>query len=425
MTFANYRAAAEHNARTGTITPHQLAAWEAAWEAATDEQRQLFTDLWRAQGSPARPGPEPGGELVNLQSWLTFLTGPEVSRLSRNKISPLTVAEACGFIGCVIVETGRPLLDRLDVVEVGSGAGRGAMQYTGVRRTAYDKARSAAIAKGVDPGSNSWQQLYFAEEYAGLHDPPQGSLIGWTRVFENRPAGMDAARAAAYFSERYFRPGVPHLDRRQAEARRVWGLVQSGRLTAARLPSEPGLTRTRAEEVALLVGQEIQQGVKVPNHLRLTRTGDVDRRGLELLRLEFVVDRIPMEELLVVSGAPGRQGFRRGQDSRAGSLEPLPEGRYRVGDIEWKGGKDVYAGSWGAGLGPVWVGIEYESGTTARSALGIHLDENQGSSPGTAGCVGIRSMDELKRLVSLLRKHDPKLLFVDWKLGTCPPVKPM
>jgi len=138
------------------------------------------------------------------------------------------------------------------------------------------------------------------------------------------------------------------------------------------------------------------------------------------------VDRIPMEELLVVSGAPGRQGFRRGQDSRAGSLEPLPEGRYRVGDIEWKGGKDVYAGSWGAGLGPVWVGIEYEApGITARSALGIHLDENQGSSPGTAGCVGIRSMDELKRLVSLLRKHDPKLLFVDWKLGTCPPVKPM
>jgi hypothetical protein len=217
------------------MTPHQLAAWEAAWEAASDEQRQQFTELWRAQGSPAAPvpTPQPQSELVNLQSWLTFLTGPEVSRLSRNKISHLTVAEACGFIGCVIVETGRPLLDRLDVVEAGSGAGRGAMQYTGVRRTAYDKARSAAIAQGLDPGSNGWQQLYFAEEYAGLHDPPQGSLIGWTRVFEDRPAGMDPARAAAYFSEVYFRPGVPHLDRRQAEARRVWGLVQSGRLAVA------------------------------------------------------------------------------------------------------------------------------------------------------------------------------------------------
>ena len=181
--------------------------------------------------------PQPQGELSNLQSWLSYLTGPEVSRLSRSKISHLTLAEACGFIGCIVVETGRPLLDRLDVVEAGSGAGRGAMQYTGVRRTAYDRARSAAIAKGLDPASNAWQQRYFAEEYAGLHDPPQGSLIGWTRVFEDRPAGMDPARAAGYFSEVYFRPGVPHLDRRQAEARRVWGLVQAGKLSAA--PTAP------------------------------------------------------------------------------------------------------------------------------------------------------------------------------------------
>ena len=37
MTYATFRAAAEHVARAGTITPHQLAAWEAAWEAASDE----------------------------------------------------------------------------------------------------------------------------------------------------------------------------------------------------------------------------------------------------------------------------------------------------------------------------------------------------------------------------------------------------
>jgi hypothetical protein len=238
MTLVSVRAAAEHLARVGSITPHQLAALGRLDERLKEhpDTLQEFTEGWRAQGSPAAPAPQPQNELANLQHWLTFLTGPDVSRLSRNKISQLTVAEACGFIGCVIVETGRPLLDRLDVVGAGSGDGRGAMQYTGVRRTAYDKARSAAIANGLDPGSNSWQQLYFAEEYAGLHDPQQGSLIGWTRVFEDRPGGMDAARAAAYFSEVYFRPGVPRLDRRQAEARRVWGLVKSGQLTAAGRP---------------------------------------------------------------------------------------------------------------------------------------------------------------------------------------------
>jgi len=236
MTYATFRSAVEHAIRQGHLTPHQLAALEAHWERQTEKQKQEFTEGWRAQGSPAAPAPAKN-ELANLQSWLTFLTGPEVSRLSKNKISPLTLAEACGMIGCIVVETGRPLLDRLDVVESGSGAGRGAMQYTGVRRTAYDKARSAAIAKGLDPGSNSWQQAYFAEEYAGLHDPPQGSLIGWTKVFEDRPAGMDPSRAAAHWTAHYFRPGVPHLDRRQQEAQRVWGLVQSKQLSAATAPA--------------------------------------------------------------------------------------------------------------------------------------------------------------------------------------------
>jgi hypothetical protein len=235
MTYASVRSAAEHIAKTGTITPQQLEAFSGLWESMSGGQKEAFTESWRAEGSPAAAHtPEPGNQ--NLQSWLTYLTSDAVLRESKGKIQPLTPSEACGFIGCIIVETGRPSLDHLDVIEAGSGAGRGAMQYTGVRRTAYDKARSAAIAKGLDPNSNRWQQQYFAGEYAGLHDPAAGSLIGWTRIFENRPARMTPAQAAEYWTGSvatatgYFRPGVPHLDRRQQEAQRVWGLVQSGAL---------------------------------------------------------------------------------------------------------------------------------------------------------------------------------------------------
>jgi hypothetical protein len=270
MTYATVRAAAEHLARVGSITPHQLAALTALDQSLSDEQRQGFTELWRAAGSPAAGVAGALSELANIQSWLTFLTGPVVSRLSRNKISPLTLSEACGFIGCVIVETGRPLLDRLDVIEAGSGAGRGAMQYTGVRRVAYDKARSQAIAGHADPNSNSWQQQYFAEEYAGLHDPAQGSLIGWTQIFEKRPAGMDPARAAAYWTGSaatktgYFRPGVPHLDRRQQEAQRVWGLVQSGALKIAAIeaqqrPAKPPTKTDRTQWVAKIKALNLSQ----------------------------------------------------------------------------------------------------------------------------------------------------------------------
>jgi hypothetical protein len=53
MTYATVRAAAEHIARAGKITPHQLAAFSALDQGLTDAQRQGFTDLWRAEGSPA------------------------------------------------------------------------------------------------------------------------------------------------------------------------------------------------------------------------------------------------------------------------------------------------------------------------------------------------------------------------------------
>ena len=57
MTYASVRSAAEHIARTGKITPHQLAAFGWLNESLTAEQKQEFTELWRAEGSPAAPPP--------------------------------------------------------------------------------------------------------------------------------------------------------------------------------------------------------------------------------------------------------------------------------------------------------------------------------------------------------------------------------
>jgi lysozyme len=58
MTFATLRAAAQHIARSGTINPHQLAALARLDELLSDAQRQAFTELWRAEGSPAATPPE-------------------------------------------------------------------------------------------------------------------------------------------------------------------------------------------------------------------------------------------------------------------------------------------------------------------------------------------------------------------------------
>jgi hypothetical protein len=186
--------------------------------------------------APAGLGPGEQQPHANLQHWLDFFCSSAVTEASLGVIQPLTAEEACGFLGCMVIENGEPELENLDVIEAGSAAGRGAMQYTGVRRTTYDRAREQAITEGIDPNSNAWQEQYFAEEYAGLHDPSEGSLIGWTHVFEDRPSGMNPAEAAAYWTgsaaeaEGYFRPGTPHTERRQAEALRVWQLLQGGAL---------------------------------------------------------------------------------------------------------------------------------------------------------------------------------------------------
>lgn len=61
MSNATVRTAAEHVARTGAITPHQLAALTRLDERlkAHPDIAQEFTDLWRAQGSPAATPPGP------------------------------------------------------------------------------------------------------------------------------------------------------------------------------------------------------------------------------------------------------------------------------------------------------------------------------------------------------------------------------
>jgi len=64
VTYASVRNAAEHIAKQGKLTPHQLAAFGRLDELLSDAQRQDFTDLWRAEGSPASPAP------ASDRSWL-------------------------------------------------------------------------------------------------------------------------------------------------------------------------------------------------------------------------------------------------------------------------------------------------------------------------------------------------------------------
>jgi GH24 family phage-related lysozyme (muramidase) len=383
MTFATVRGAAEHAAKQGKLSPHQLAALSALDEALTDQQRQAFTDAWRSEGSPA------------------------------NLADPLWLKPA------------------LKIIKEFEGLRLEAYRCpAGVPTIGYGATRM--IDKPVRMGDKITTE--FAEELlenqvVNLFAPGLFALLPLAKKW--RPEQQAAVISWA------FNVGLGAVEDSTLRKRLLAG-EDPAKVVAEELPRWnkgdngvlEGLKRRRAAEVALFLGG---QPAKAPEmvapagsrpHLRLTRTKKKDGRGLDLLRLQYVKAGQAVDTLEVVSGAPGAQQFRTGAESKAGSLEPLPEGRWGIEDVAWAKGKDNYSGSWGPGLGPASVPLRYLGpGHTERSAIEIHYDANASMSPGTAGCIGMRSVADLKTLIGWLRDTDPRDLFADYGLGTCPAVK--
>lgn len=164
----------------------------------------------------------------NTDYMFSVLTSPKITEMSQGRIQQMSPQQASGLLGSWIVETGDPSLKKLDVVETQGGAGRGLSQYTGVRRIPYDRARAAALSSGLDPNQASWQMQYFADEYSGRYDQQGRSLIGWTRSLEQLPPNLSSGDYAELITgsaskgQGYFRPGVPHIDKRRQAAQQVF-----------------------------------------------------------------------------------------------------------------------------------------------------------------------------------------------------------
>ena len=384
MTFATVRGAAEEAAKRGKLTPHQLAALSALDQALTDEQRELFTEAWRAEGSPARL-PEPAW----LKPALKIIKEFEGLRLEAYRC-PAGVP-TIGYGATRMIDKPVRMGDKITA------------EFAEELLVNQVENLFAPGLFALLPMAKTWKP------------DQQAALVSW--AFN---VGLGAVEDST-LRKRLMAKESPATV--VAEELPRWNKGDGGKMLE-------GLKRRRAAEVALFLGVPVPPEpttVAPPTsrpHLRLTRAGRKDGRGLELLNLQYVKAGAVVGELLAVSGSPRAQVFRKGVDSKAGSLEPLPEGRWGISDIAWAGGKDNYAASWGVGLGPASIPLRYlEPGTTQRSAIEIHYDANAGSSPGTAGCVGMRSIGDLQTLIGWLRDTDPRDLFCDWGLGSCPTPK--
>lgn len=342
--------------------PHQIAAWNWAWNLLSKEDQREFLDLFRSAPAISQP-------LSFENSW----DGVKAAAKNSGAKYPELVAAQWAL-------------------ESGWG------KYTSGRNNYFG-------IKG--PGSSVKTQ-----------EVVNGKTITITDEFiDFRSLG----ECVEYIVDRWHRDwknfkGVNNEESRDDAAR---ALVAQGYATDPAYAEK--LIRVMNEKSPI----SKQNAVKVAKpHLLLTRTQKLDARGLERLKLEYIKDGESVGSISVVSGAPGAQQFRTGARSRSGSLEPLPEGRWGIEDVHWQAGKDNYAGNWGPGLGPVSTPLRYLGpGVTERSAIEIHIDSNARTSPGTAGCIGIANEADYKKFVDWLRDSDPRDLFVDYGLGTCPAPK--
>ena len=153
---------------------------------------------------------------------------------------------AAAWLGQAIVETGNEDLSDLDVVERGSGRGRGMFQYTGARRRDYDAARSKALNRGQNVNDINWQIDYALDGdnpamnldnmREGLTDPNKNYKFHpkWGVATGKSPNGVpykdkfsNANQLMAAYQDNkidgytraltgeYTRAGEPHLKRRE------------------------------------------------------------------------------------------------------------------------------------------------------------------------------------------------------------------
>lgn len=128
---------------------------------------------------------------------------------------PLHVAQGIG--GNMAVESMfNPGINEINPVVPGSRGGFGLNQWTGPRRRAFE---AYAQQRGLPLDDIDLQLDYTLEELRTTERSAYDQLM----------KTANAEEAARVYSDRFLRPGIPHMDRRIAAARRLAGIAeQSG-----------------------------------------------------------------------------------------------------------------------------------------------------------------------------------------------------
>ena len=160
----------------------------------------------------------------------------------------LSPDQAAGIVGNLAHETGGfRHMQEIQPVVPGSRGGFGFAQWTGPRRRQFE---GWAQEQGLDLNSYDANYGFLAHE---LRNTPEGRVLGDLR------GAPDAQTAARVFSDRFLRPGIPHMDSRIAMASQALGFAPSMADMPAPGAAEAGGQQDIAAALAALHPENQQQ----------------------------------------------------------------------------------------------------------------------------------------------------------------------
>lgn len=129
----------------------------------------------------------------------------------------LSPGAAAGFAGNLAHESGNfKTLQEINPTVKGSRGGFGWAQWTGPRRRQFE---NFTEQQGLDPTSPEANYGFLKHE---LSDTPEGGVLGALKGVN------DPAQAARIVSEKFLRPGIPHMSSRINKANQIAGGIGSG-----------------------------------------------------------------------------------------------------------------------------------------------------------------------------------------------------
>ncbi len=129
----------------------------------------------------------------------------------------LSPGAAAGFAGNLAHESGNfKTLQEINPTVPGSRGGFGWAQWTGPRRRAFE---SWSAQNGLDPSSPEANYGFLKNE---LQNTPEGSVLASLKGVD------DPTQAAQIVSEKFLRPGIPHMGSRISKAQQIAQALMGG-----------------------------------------------------------------------------------------------------------------------------------------------------------------------------------------------------